>query len=92
MISLHLSKICDLQSFIMKSRNAYTVLIQDIKDLLASHNFTVQHYLHERNQCANFMVKLGASSYDECFIHSSPPQDLPVLLRNDAVGIYFPRA
>lgn len=72
--------------------HAYAVLIQDIKDLLVSHNFTVQHCLREGNQCADFMAKLGASSNDEYLIHSSPPQDLPDLLRNDGVGIYFPRA
>nr|ABD28646.1 Ribonuclease H [Medicago truncatula] len=72
--------------------HAYAVLIQDIKDLLSSHNFSIQHCLREGNQCADFMAKFGASSNNVCFIHPSPPQDLHVLLRNDAIGTCFPRA
>ncbi|XP_024630926.1 uncharacterized protein [Medicago truncatula] len=42
--------------------HSYAVLIQDIRDLLVTHNFTVHHCLREGNQCADFMAKLGASS------------------------------
>jgi len=72
--------------------HVYAVLIQDIKDLLAAHNFSVHHCLREGNQCADFMAKLGTSSNEDCFIHASPPHDLLVLIRNDAIGTLFPRA
>jgi ribonuclease HI len=42
--------------------HAYAVLIQDIKDLISSRNFTIHHCLREGNQCADFMAKLGATS------------------------------
>jgi ribonuclease HI len=72
--------------------HAYAVLIQDIKDLLSAHNFSVHHCLREGNQCADFMAKLGASSNEECLVHASPPHELLVLIRNDAIGTSFPRA
>lgn len=42
--------------------HAYVVLIQDIKDLLSSRNFSIHHCLREGNQCADFLAKLGANS------------------------------
>lgn len=72
--------------------HVYAVLIQDIKDLLSAHNFTVHHCLREGNQCADFMAKLGASSFEDCLTHASPPHDLLVFIRNDAIGTLFPRA
>jgi len=71
--------------------HAYAVLIQDIKDLLASRNFNIFHTFRERNQCADFLAKLGASSH-VCFLeHQSPPHDLVSLLWNDAMGTAFLR-
>jgi ribonuclease HI len=72
--------------------HAYAVLIQDIKDLLSAHNFSVHHCLREGNQCADFMAKLGASSNEECLVHASPPHELLDLIRFDVIGTLFPRA
>lgn len=74
------------------SYHAYAVLIQDIKDILSPRNYSIQHCLRERNQCADFMAKLGASSNEDFTIYSAPPADLLPLIRNDAMGTYFPRA
>jgi hypothetical protein len=41
----------------------HVVLIQDInKELLSHTNYTICHTLKEKNQCTNFLAKLGASS------------------------------
>ncbi|XP_024634721.1 uncharacterized protein [Medicago truncatula] len=69
----------------------YVVLIQDIKDMLDNRNYFLQHTLREGNQCADYLAKLGASSYVEIITHSSPPVDLLPLLRIDASGIFFTR-
>jgi hypothetical protein len=37
------------------------VLIQDIKELISQSNVTLCHTLGEKNQCADFLVKLEAS-------------------------------
>jgi len=72
--------------------HTYAVLVQDIKDILACHNFTIHHTLREGNYCADFMAKLEASSNGDYLLHSSPPHDLLDLLRNDAMGAFFLRA
>jgi len=72
--------------------HAYAVLVQDIKDIIASRNFAIQHTFREGNQCADYMVKLGASSDIRFLLHSTAPQDLLGMLRNDAMGVFFPRA
>ena len=41
--------------------HTYVVLIQDIKELIGQINVTICHTLREGNQCADFLVKLGAS-------------------------------
>jgi len=69
----------------------YAVLIQDIKDLLATGNFSIHHTLREGNQCADFMAKLGASTNAMFTVHTSPPQDLLPLLRADATRSFFMR-
>jgi ribonuclease HI len=74
------------------SYHVYAVLIQDIKDLMSAHNFTLRHCLREGNQCADFMAKLGASSNEGYQIHASPPNDLLDYIRNDAIGTLYPRA
>jgi ribonuclease HI len=71
--------------------HTYAVLIQDIKDLLASRNFRIFHTLREGNQCADFLAKLGASSNASYSVHQSPPLDLISLLRSDAMGTVFLR-
>jgi hypothetical protein len=73
------------------SYHIYAVLLQDIKDLLGSRNFTLRHTLREGNQCADFMAKLGASSDDVLNMHPSPPVDLLPLLKLDASGTLFLR-
>jgi ribonuclease HI len=50
----------------------YATLIQDIKDLLARHNFPLLHTLREGNQCADVLAKRGAISVDALVIHDSP--------------------
>jgi len=72
--------------------HAYAVLIQDIKDILSSRNFSIHHCLREGNQCADFLAKLRTTSNEEFFTHVSPPSDLLPLIKNDAMGIFFPRA
>jgi len=72
--------------------HAYAVLVQDIKDVLASRNFGIQHTLREGNQCADYMAKLGAASDNNFLVHSSAPQGLLVMVRMDAMGSFFPRA
>lgn len=69
----------------------YVVLIQDIKDLLATINFSIHHTIREGKQCADFMAKLGASTNVEFTVHTSPPHDLLPLLRADATRPPFMR-
>jgi len=71
--------------------HVYAVLIQNIKDLMSTRNFSLLHSLREGNQCADFMAKLGASNDVELSIHSSPPEDLLPLLRTDELGACFLR-
>jgi ribonuclease HI len=71
--------------------HVYAVLIQNIKDLLSTTNFSLRHSLREGNQCADFMAKLGASTDDAFTIHSSPPELLLPLLRADEIGSLFVR-
>jgi hypothetical protein len=72
--------------------HVYAVLVQDIKDLLTTGNFSLQHTLREGNQCADLLAKLGAASDVDIIIHHTPPADLLGLLRSDASGVFFPRA
>jgi hypothetical protein len=67
------------------------VLIQDIKKLLTQTNASLHHTLIERNQCADFFDKLGASSDADFLTHSSPLEGVRDLLRNDALGTFFIR-
>ena len=50
----------------------YSVLIQDIKQLLHQINVMVSHTLKEGNYCTDFMTKLEASS-NIIFLMSRPP-------------------
>jgi hypothetical protein len=68
----------------------YAVLVQDIKDLMATRNYFVHHTIKEGNHSDDFMTKLGASADDLFVIHSSPPVDLLPLLRMDSMEILFP--
>ncbi|XP_024630789.1 uncharacterized protein [Medicago truncatula] len=56
--------------------HVYTVLIQDIKDILATTDLSIQHCFREGNQCADFMAKLGANSNANYFSHTTPRHDL----------------
>ncbi|MCI14143.1 S-like ribonuclease [Trifolium medium] len=71
--------------------HTHVVLIQDIKELLAQTNVSLYHTLRERNQCADFFAKLGASSDADFLTHASPPKDIRDLLKNDAMGTLFLR-
>jgi len=52
----------------------YAKLIQDIKDLLnLNWQASINHTLRERNNCADFLGKTGASSTSEYVVHISPP-------------------
>lgn len=53
--------------------HAYAVLLQDIRDLLSSRNFTLHHCLREGNQCADFLAKLGATSNEEFSTYDTSP-------------------
>jgi len=72
--------------------HTYAVLFQDIKDLLSSRNYSIQHCLREENHCADFMVKIGASSIEDFSTHATPPNNLLTMLRNDAMETFFPKA
>jgi len=69
----------------------YTVLIQDIKEVLEQGNVTINHLLREGNQCIGFLAKLDASSNFEFLCHESTPTDLLNFLRNDAFGTFYLR-
>lgn len=71
--------------------HVYAVLIQDIKDLLSSRNFSIHRCLREGNQCADYLAKLGANSNEKFTSHATPPIDLLPLIRKDAMGTLFPR-
>jgi len=71
--------------------HTYAVLIQNIKDLLASQNISLHHTLREGNHCADFLAKYGASTDEEFVIHQTPPADLLPLLQADALGTSFVR-
>ncbi|XP_024634472.1 uncharacterized protein [Medicago truncatula] len=72
--------------------HVYAVIIQDIKDIIASHNFRIFHTLREGNHCADFLAKLGASSNAALLEHEAPPLDLIRKLKIDAMGTCFLRA
>ncbi|CAJ2638352.1 S-like ribonuclease [Trifolium pratense] len=69
----------------------HAVLIQDIKELISQTNVSLYHTLRERNQCADFFAKLGASSDADFLTHASPPEGIRDLLRNDAMRTFFLR-
>jgi len=71
--------------------NQSIVLIQDIKDIIASRNYAIQHTLREGNHCTDYMAKLGASSDSNFLLYSSAPQDLIDMIELDAMGTSFPR-
>ena len=70
--------------------HVHDVLIQDIKDLLVPSSVTVCHTLREGDQCADFLVKLGALSTSNLSTYDSPPNDLHPFLMTDALGTFFP--
>ncbi|GAU37585.1 hypothetical protein TSUD_395580 [Trifolium subterraneum] len=67
----------------------HAVLIQDIKDRLSQISVSLHHTLREGNQCADFFAKLGASSDFDFLTHTSPPEGIRDLLRNDPMGTLF---
>lgn len=54
-------------------------------------NIIVCRTIREGNQCTDFLVKLGASSYDDLVYHASPPDGFLYPLKIDAVETFFPR-
>ncbi|GAU45207.1 hypothetical protein TSUD_139120 [Trifolium subterraneum] len=71
--------------------HVHAVLIQDIKDLLSQISVSLHHTLREGNPCADFFAKLGASSDVDFLTHTSPPEGVRDLLRNDAMRTLFIR-
>jgi hypothetical protein len=71
--------------------HVYVVLIQNIRDLISSRNYSLHHSLREDNQCADFMAKIGASNDVDLLIHSHPPEELLPLLHSDELGTLFLR-
>ncbi|XP_024630761.2 uncharacterized protein [Medicago truncatula] len=65
--------------------HAYAVLIQDIKDILSTTNFSIHHCFREGNQCADLMAKLGATSNADFSSHATPPSDL----FPESLGFFF---
>jgi hypothetical protein len=72
--------------------HAYAVTIQNIKEIIASHGYTILHTLREGNHCVDFLAKLGASSNEDLLVHQSPPHGLIDMIKNDAMGACFLRA
>jgi hypothetical protein len=72
--------------------HAYVVLIQDIKELMEQTNATINHALHEGNQCVDFMAKLGALLNTDLSLHDTPLTDLLLLLQRDAARTFYLRA
>ncbi|XP_024634787.1 uncharacterized protein [Medicago truncatula] len=72
--------------------HVYAVLIQNIKDLLNSRNYSIHHSLREGNHCADFMAKLGATTDVDLTVYSSLPEDLLSLLLTDEMGALFLRS
>jgi ribonuclease HI len=72
--------------------HVHAVLIQDIKDLLSTVNYSLNHTLREANQCADYFAKQGASIDDGLLIYTQPPDDLRTCLKNDASGTLYLRA
>jgi hypothetical protein len=66
-------------------------LIQDIKEPFSQSNTTLRHTLKEKNNCVDFLAKLGASSESDLTIHASPPEGLFDILRSDAAETFFLR-
>jgi hypothetical protein len=62
--------------------HGHVALIQDIKDLIEQNNITISHTLRERNQCADFMAKLGTLSNVDLLIHPSHTDDIIVFSRS----------
>jgi len=71
--------------------HVYAVLIQDIKELMEQINTTISHTLRKGNHCANFIVKLDASSNINLICDNSPPSELLPLLQNDASDTFYMR-
>ncbi|GAU33875.1 hypothetical protein TSUD_66620 [Trifolium subterraneum] len=60
-------------------------------ELLSQINVSLYHTLSERNQCADFFAKLGASLDADLLTHASSPERVRDLLRNDAMTTFFLR-
>jgi len=86
--SLHCTNL--LEGPIM-SFHVYSVLIQDVKDLIEQNNVTIYHTLRKGKQCTDFMAKLRASSDVELLYHASPSDNLLCLLRMDTDRTFFSR-
>jgi hypothetical protein len=59
--------------------------------MISQTNVSLHHTLREENQCADFFAKLGALSDADFLTHTSPPEGIRDLLRNDATGTFFLR-
>jgi ribonuclease HI len=62
--------------------HVYVVLIQDIKGLISQSDVTLCHTLKEENQCADFLVKLVATSEADVSIHATPLEGMLDLIRH----------
>lgn len=71
--------------------HAYTTLIHDIKDLIILSSYSIFHTFREGNHCADFLAKKGAAADDVLMIHTSAPEELLPLIRENACGTFFPR-
>ena len=68
-----------------------TTLIQDIKDLIIHNNTSILYTLREGNNFIDFLAKMRVASNSVMTNHSSSPEGLLPLTRDDAWGTYFPR-
>jgi hypothetical protein len=67
----------------------YALLLRDINGLLFQTNVYLYYTSRERNQCADFFAKFGASSDGGLLTHVFYPKDVCDLLKNDAMKIFF---
>lgn len=71
--------------------HTYATLIHDIKDLIILIGSSIFYTLREENHCADFLAKMGAATDVVLTFHTSAPEEMLPLIREDACGTFFPR-
>lgn len=72
--------------------HSYGCVINDIRLWLRQHwQVEINHVLHEANQAADFLAKLGAKGQHSWLTLDSPPAEISHLLLVDCMAIVFAR-